>query len=77
MYYIYNKNALVCVIPSTTITALFGESTLPSCVPLRYSTTVFLAVGCGLTNQLRDLTTPSNLEARDKWAAACFCLTLL
>ena len=30
MYHIYNKNALVCVIPSITTTGLFGESTPPS-----------------------------------------------
>jgi len=77
MYYIYNKNILVCVIPSITIAGLFGEFTLPSCVPRCYSITVFLVVGCGLTNQLRDLTTPSGLEARGRWTAACFCLTLL
>ncbi|KAF9644526.1 hypothetical protein BDM02DRAFT_3121771 [Thelephora ganbajun] len=57
MYHIYNKNLLVCVIPSITITGLF-------------------AVGCGLTNRLRDLTTPRKLKELDDWSTACFCLAI-
>ena len=34
----------------------------------------FVAVGCGLTNQLK---TPSDTKGSDGWSAACFSLTLL
>jgi len=80
MFHIYDRNPLVCVIPSVTIAALFGEFvfSLVSLVRLHLSLDCDLvAVGCGLTNQLRDLATPHGKTALSGWVAACFSLTLL
>lgn len=35
------------------------------------------ATGCGVTNQLRDLSTPRDQQALNDWSSACFCLTIL
>jgi len=37
----------------------------------------FAAITRGLTNQLRDLTTPRKLETLGGWPAACFRFTIL
>ena len=77
MYHIFDKSLLACVIPSITTAGLFGNSiwSLPSSSFLTVA--CFVAIGCGLTNQIRHLDTPADSEVFSVWVTACFCVTLL
>ena len=76
MYHIYNKSLLVCVIPSITTAGLFG--TLILCLLSQLSNyRLFAAIGCGFTNQVRDLSSVPRVNANNDWTTAGFCVTLL
>jgi len=77
MYHIYDKNPYVCVIPSITVAALFGEFVsirVPAYLPSLLSCGSVVA-GCGVMNQLRDHT--PDVKALSHWSAASFSLTIL
>ncbi|KAF9646495.1 hypothetical protein BDM02DRAFT_3188775 [Thelephora ganbajun] len=52
------------------------EKSLLACVIPSITTAGLLAIGCGVTNQLRNLNTPAELKASDDLATACYCVTL-
>ena len=77
MYHIYDKSLLACVIPSITTAGLAGNL---ACFLLSVGFLIlvhFVAIGYGLTNQLRNLSTPAEMNASYNWSAACFCVSLL
>lgn len=77
MYHIYDKSLLACVIPSITTTALIGNL-VRFLLSLGFLILVYLVViGCGLTNQLRNLRTPADISTGNAWSTACFCVSLL
>lgn len=80
MYHIYEKNPFICIIPSISIPALFGESVFFSplvSLRLRDQILIIVAVTIALTNQLRDLSTPHDQKMLGDLSTACFCLTIL
>lgn len=54
---------------------IFDRSFL-ACVIPSLTTSGLIAIGCGLTNQLRNLSTPSEMKSYNGWATSCFCVTL-
>ena len=77
MYHIYDKNPYVCILPSITIPALFGEFVSPCVLPWLPSSFTCRSVvaGCGVMNQLRAHT--PDVKALGHWSAASFSLTIL
>lgn len=77
MYHIYDRNPFVCVLPSISIAALFGESVFHLALLstfLRYSPRPAVA-GCGVTDQLRN--PGPDPEKLNNWSMASFCLMVL
>lgn len=78
MYHIYEKSLLACVIPSITTAALFGNLIQWLLSLGLLIIFYFVAIGCGLTDQLRILKhAKPDPWIGDRWIAACFCVTLL
>ena len=77
MYHIFDKSHLACVIPSITTAGLFCNSTLWLPPSSFLTIPCFVVIGCGLTNQIRNLNTPTDFILFNDWATACFCVTLL
>ena len=78
LYHIYDRNPWVCVVPSITITTLFGESIYLLVFPIHLPPSLncdFVATGFGLLHQLRDPV--SNRKAAEGWNTATYCLALL
>jgi len=54
---------------------IYSKSLLACVIPLM-TTSGLIAVGFGLTNQLRNVTTEADYKALENWSTACFCLNL-
>jgi len=46
------------------------------CIIPSITTVGLFVIACGLTNQLRDVSTPERLKAGSNWTTACFCVTI-
>lgn len=77
-YHIYDRNLYVCILPSITIAAAFGEFVLslasPVCPPSSLNPDL-VAAGCGVVEQLRNPTASAQLLLN--WSTASFCLAIL
>lgn len=52
------------------------EKNFNVCIVPLITIAALFAVGCGATNQLRDLSTPHAQKSLGQWTSACFCLTI-
>jgi len=67
--------AVADVIMAYRMYHIYGKTLLVCIVPSITITALF-AVGFGMTNQLRDISTIRNIKALEGWSSACFCLTI-
>ena len=80
MYHVYNRNSLVCIIPSIVTVTLFGEFVyLVSLTHFPSSLNCdFLAIGCGEANLfLHPPAVPFLKKSVGGWTISSFCLTIL
>ena len=80
MYHIYGKNPLVCIVPSITILALFGEFIFSLVPSVRLPSSLncnFVVTGCVLTHLFSKPLTLHNSKVLDHWSTVSFSLSLL
>ena len=80
MYHIYGKNPLVCIVPSITILALFGEFIFSLVPSVRLPSSLncnFVVTGCVLTHLFSKPLTLHNAKVLDHWSTVSFSLSLL
>ena len=80
MYHVYGKNLLVCIVPSITISALFGEFVFPLvpsvCLPSSLNCD-FVVSGCILTHIFSKPIMLHNQKILDHWSTVAFSFSLL
>ena len=70
----------MCIIPSITTAAAFGEFTFPLASPVYLALPLnfdFLVAGCGIADVFRNPTAPSFQKALGDWTASSFSLSIL
>ena len=80
MYHIYGKNPLVCIVPSITILALFGEFIFSLVPSVRLPSSLncdFIVTGCILTHRFSIPLTPHNQKILDHLSTVAFSFSLL